>query len=273
MNYYKISITTPSDKRDIVIALLSESQDFNGFEESEFDIKAFISEEAYDETAIQELSETWGFSFKSKLIPSQNWNVTWESNFMPIKIGSFCGIRADFHPSFTDVQYPITINPKMAFGTGHHETTLSMIEAMQLIDMSGKAVLDYGCGTGILAILASKMGASTILALDYDPLSYENTSENCQKNEVENIQIILGELNTVEASNFDLILANINKNVILENLGALSEKLAINGQLLISGILQADEEEVILAAQNNNLITQSIIYKGEWLAISFYHSQ
>ena len=158
MNYYKVSITTPPNKREMLIALLSQSA-YNGFEEEEFGFKTYISESDYQEEIFLQLAEKFDFSYKVKLIPNQNWNAIWESNFQPIRINNFCGIRADFHPSFIKVKHAITINPKMAFGTGHHETTLSIMEVMETLNFKGKKVFDYGCGTGILAILAAKMGA------------------------------------------------------------------------------------------------------------------
>lgn len=266
MNYYKVSITTSPNKRDILIALLNQS-DFDGFEEEEFGFKTYISEQAYQEKTISDLADQFGFSYKAKLIPAQNWNAIWESNFQPIQIDDFCGIRADFHPSFEKVEHEITINPKMAFGTGHHETTLSVMEIMRDLDFKGKEVFDYGCGTGILAILASKMGATSILAIDYDPLSVENTIENCEKNKIINVRPLLGELSVVEADEFDIILANINRNVILASLPSLFLKTKQYGQVLISGFLKADEELLTTTLKKVGFSIKQIVQKGEWLCM------
>ncbi len=266
MNYYKVSITSSPEKQDLIIALLSQS-DFNGFEEEDFGFKAYISEQSYDVTFIQELADQYNFSYKAKLIPTQNWNAVWESNFQPIQIDDFCGIRADFHPPFENVEHVITINPKMAFGTGHHETTMMMMEIMRTLNFKDKKVFDYGCGTGILAILAAKMGAQPIIAIDYDPLSTENTVENCAKNNILQVETLLGELSVVNETEFDFILANINRNVILNSLPSLFLKTKQNGQVLISGILHADQSLVTDAIEKAGFSMLKVIGKGEWICM------
>jgi len=266
MNYYKISITATAEIRDIVIAILSQSN-YNGFEENDFGFKTFIPEAEYEEATIKKLAEQFDFSYKVKLIPNQNWNKVWESNFQPIQINDFCGIRADFHPTFSDVKHEITINPKMAFGTGHHETTLSMIEVMQDLDFQGKKVFDYGCGTGILAILAAKMGANPILAIDYDPLSYENTKENCLKNNIEQVETRVGELSQVDDDEFDIILANINRNVILNSLPSLFLKTKETGQVLISGFLETDLALMTETVKKIGFSIAKVVQKGEWICM------
>lgn len=266
MNYYKVSITSAPEKRDLIIALLSQS-DFNGFEEGDFGFKAYIDESVYNPEHIQELSDQLDFSFKAKLIPARNWNAIWESNFQPLQIGDFCGIRADFHPPFKNVIHQITINPKMAFGTGHHETTMMMMEVMQNRNFQNKKVLDYGCGTGILAILAAKMGAQPIVAIDYDINSYENTLENCTKNNIEQVQTYHGELSLLEQDDFDFILANINRNVILNSLPSLFLKTKQNGQVLISGILHTDQALVTETIEKVGFSIMEVVDKGEWICM------
>jgi len=266
MNYYKVSITSSVEKQDLIIALLSQS-DFNGFEEEDFGFKAYIGEEAYDAAFIQELADQYNFSYKAKLIPAQNWNAVWESNFQPIQIDDFCGIRADFHPPFDKVEHEITINPKMAFGTGHHETTMMMMEIMRTFDFKDQKVFDYGCGTGILAILAAKMGAQPIIAIDYDPLSTENTIENCAKNNILQVETLLGELSVVKETEFDFILANINRNVILNSLPSLFLKTKQNGQVLISGILHTDQALVTEKIEEVGFSILNVISKGEWICM------
>lgn len=266
MNYYKVSITSSVEIRDIIIANLSQSN-YNGFEENDFGFKTFIEENQYDETIIKNLADQFDFSYKVKLIPQQNWNAVWESNFQPIQINDFCGIRADFHPNFINVTHEITINPKMAFGTGHHETTLSMMEMMQPLNFQDSKVFDYGCGTGILAILAAKMGANSILAIDYDPLSYENTVENCQKNNIEQIEARLGKLSTVNEDEFDIILANINRNVILNSLPSLFLKIKETGQVLISGFLKSDIDLMTNTVEKIGFSIKKVVKKGEWVCM------
>ena len=266
MNYYKVSVTSSAEMRDIIIAILSQSN-YNGFEENDFGFKTYIAEEQFEETIIKTLADQFDFSYKIKLIPQQNWNAVWESNFQPIQIADFCGIRADFHPNFTDVKHEITINPKMAFGTGHHETTLSMMEIMQHLDFQDKKVFDYGCGTGILAILAAKMGANPILAIDYDPLSSENTIENCQKNNIEQVETRLGELSIVKDDEFDIILANINRNVILNSLPSLFLKIKETGQVLISGFLHSDVDLMTNTLEKIGFSIKKVVQKGEWICM------
>jgi len=267
MNYYKISITTTAESKEVILALLSQ-KGFDGFEENDFGFKTYIPEENYEESVVKDLANQFNFSYKSKLIPQQNWNAIWEANFQPIQINDFCGIRADFHPHFEKVTHEITINPKMAFGTGHHETTMSMIEIMQTLDFTDKTVFDYGCGTGILAILAAKMGATTITAIDYDPLSYENTIENCQKNAITQVNTLLGELSSVDnALDFDIILANINRNVILNSLPSLFLKTRQNGQVLISGVLDTDLDLLTNTVENIGFSVVKVIKKGEWICM------
>lgn len=271
MNYYKVSVTSPPETRDIIIALLSHA-DYNGFEEDDFGFKTYIGEDVFDKKVIEDLANQFDFSYKAKLIPQQNWNAIWEANFQPIQIGAFCGIRADFHPAFEQVKHEITINPKMAFGTGHHETTLSMIEVMKDLDFGDKKVFDYGCGTGILAILAAKMGAKTILALDYDPLSYENTLENCQKNNIDIIETRLGELSVINEDEFDIILANINRNVILNSLPSLFLKTKQNGHVLISGFLNSDQELLTKTVEKIGFSILQTIGKGDWICMQLIKS-
>lgn len=266
MNYYKVSITSSPDNRDLIIALLDQAN-YDGFEENDFGFKTYIKEQAFDESYVQELAKQFDFSYKAKKIPYKNWNAIWESNFQPIQIDDFCGIRADFHPPFENVIHEIIINPKMAFGTGHHETTLSMMEIMRTLDFKDQKVFDYGCGTGILAILAAKMGAQPILALDYDPLSYENTLENCEMNSISQVNAQLGELSVVEDDEFDIILANINRNVILNSLPSLFLKIKQNGQLLISGFLNTDLDLLTLTVEKIGFSIINVVKKGEWICM------
>jgi len=266
MNYYKICITAPEKEQDVIIALL-DANGYEGFEQDKFGLKTYQQEANFDEHILKELAVELEFTYKLKVIPNQNWNALWESRFQPIKIDNFCGIRADFHPAHTDVKHEIIIQPKMAFGTGHHETTFMMMSAMEKIPFANKKVLDYGCGTGILAILATKLDADTVQAIDFDPLSYENTLENIEKNQSENIRTLLGELDKINDNDFDVILANINRSVIIATLPRLFSKLNLNGITLISGILQTDETLVTAHIKKAGFVVLDIHAKGEWLCM------
>lgn len=267
MNYYKISITTKIEKQGLIIALLSHNG-FDGFEEDEFGIKTYIQEEDFNANQLNNLAQEFGFNYKKKLIPNQNWNAIWEANFQPIRINNFCAIRADFHAPLPDVKHEIVINPKMAFGTGHHETTHMMMETMEGIDFQAKKVFDFGCGTGILAILANKLGSEHILAIDIDPLSYENTLENVAINHSTGISTKVGEINLVEEKDFDIILANINRTVILDTLPTLYEKNVSGGYTLLSGILNTDEQLVKEHIAQTGFSVRDTKRKGEWICIS-----
>jgi len=266
MNYYKISIATSTQKQDLIIALLSELG-YDAFEQEEFSLKTYKTENDFDETPLQQLAEQLEFTYKTKLIPNQNWNVLWESNFQPIQINDFCAIRADFHPHFPHVEHEITVNPKMAFGTGHHETTYMMMEQMKQISFQGKKVLDFGCGTGILSILAEKLGANNILALDNDPLSFENTKENMAVNQSSKIKIQLGVLADLKDKGYDIILANINRSVILNTLAHLFQKIKAGGMILFSGILEVDENLLKRKVEQLGFAVLNTEHRGEWICL------
>ena len=271
MNYYKYSFQHESDN-EILLAFLSQLS-FDTFEEEEDGgLNAYVSEDNHTEDFLKELmelQERMQFSMEKEHIPAQNWNAAWEANFQPILVGDFCGIRANFHEPIASVKHEIIIHPKMAFGTGHHETTFMVIERMQTISFTGKKVLDYGCGTGVLAILAALENAAIIDAIDIDPLSYENTIENCQDNSIANVNALRGVLTDIETDNYDVILANINRHVILENFGLLSEKLTPNGTLIISGILHSDETLILDNAAQHSFKLIDKKEKNGWLCLTF----
>jgi len=206
------------------------------------------------------------FEYSAEKIETQNWNATWENDFEPVDVGTFCTVRADFHPKTEDFKYAILITPQMSFGTGHHETTRGMIQTMKTMDFEGKSVLDFGCGTGVLAILASKMGANAVLGVDIDNNAYMNSIENCAQNRVDKVDIKQGDLTQTEEE-YDIILANINRHVILDTLPSLSSKLGKGKPLLLSGILHTDVpllEEHLEKASFNVINAQQI---NDWMCI------
>ena len=237
MDYFQIKTTCDLDLTEILIALFSQFP-FDTFEENETGFSSYIPSDSWTddiEKGIIGIKQNFDFRVEKNFIPYQNWNEIWESNFHPILVGNFCGIRADFHEPLQQVKHEIVINPKMAFGTGHHETTFMVMSLMEEMDFAEKMVFDYGCGTGILAILASQLGAKNIDAVDIEQPSYENTVENAEINSISNIQPYLGTLTAVEKGDYDIILANINRNVILDSLPALFIKLKKGGILVVSG--------------------------------------
>lgn len=269
MDYHQYSIATDPSQNEVLIALMSHLP-FDTFEETAAGFNAFLpqgNDEADVEAELLELQERFNFKFEKTFIPGQNWNEIWESNFHPVIVGSFCGIRADFHEPLQGMEHELVINPKMAFGTGHHETTFSVIEIMQGIHFEGKNVLDYGCGTGVLAILASRLGAKAVQAVDIDIESYRNTVENSAANGAENVEAFHGILSDITGKDFDIIVANINRNVILDSLSPLSMLLKPGGTLVVSGFVLDDEQLMLDALHQHGFSVQEIKRKNNWLAM------
>jgi len=211
----------------------------------------------------------YSLTYTKSIIKEENWNALWESNFEPVRVGNFVGIRAHFHSNFEPhVQYDIKITPKMSFGTGHHATTFSVIELMEGIDFKGKSVYDFGTGTGILAILAQKLGASSVLAVDNDDWCIENAIENIENNQAANIQV-----EKVDAAGqnqlFDVILANVNRHIIEANFEALTQCAKPSSILVLSGLLIEDQSDMInLATKVNWTLVKAQPLNG-WVSLMF----
>jgi ribosomal protein L11 methyltransferase len=268
--YIEISIPeTDPLRRDLLVPGL-EAVGFDGFEEQDVGLKAYIQEGRLDERvfeafAKEHLSDTQREGITRALLPDQNWNHTWESGFDPVVIDDFCAIRADFHASVPGVAHDIVITPKMSFGTGHHATTHMMIEQMRGLPLEGKRVLDFGTGTGVLAILAERLGASSVWAIDNDTWSMDNAAENRDRNDAHRVSLHLAD--TLEgAPGSDVILANINRNTLLEHMSSLYETLADEGWLLLSGILQEDGAVLRQAAETCGFQWAGDQCRGVWMA-------
>jgi len=254
---------------EMLIAVLNEAG-FEGFEEAVATLKAFIPASQFDESVFLKLMEPFPMRFSIEMIDDRNWNQVWESNFEPVVVDDFVGLRADFHSPISGVMHEIVITPKMSFGTGHHATTHMMLQQMRQIDFRDKSVFDFGTGTGVLAILASKLGAVSILAIDNDEWSIENAGENFVRNEVTNIQLVKSEEGD-QHSTFDVILANINMHIILENLPALARQLKADGILYLSGLLMEDEADISKRAGACGLKMRTQSQKDNWLFMSMSH--
>lgn len=266
LNYIQISFPDLNiEQKDILIALLADSG-FEGFEEVENGLKAFVSESKFNRNLLTKIAHQYKIDFTEKNINPENWNEVWESGSDPFIIENFCAVRASFHNPVTTASHEIIINPKMNFGTGHHATTYMMIQQMSEIDFTGKTVCDFGTGTGILAILSEKLGAEKIFAIENDPASIENAMENILLNECSRIRIIN---NTKACANqkIDIILVNINKNTILENFSSFHENLVGKGVLLLSGFLKEDLPGILRAATEFKVIKK--ITKDNWLCLRF----
>jgi ribosomal protein L11 methyltransferase len=222
---------------------------FDTFEELDFGFKAYIPAADFDKSKLEVLladyQEMFSFSYEITLIPQKNWNEVWESNFEPIEIGDKIFVRATFHQPKPEFEYEIVIDPKMAFGTGHHQTTSMMLQLILENNFADKKVLDMGCGTGILAIMASKLGALSISAIDYDPVCYDSTIENAQLNHVDNITALYGSKEAIPNEQFDIILANINRNILLDQMERYNEALKPGGEIYFSGFYETPDLDII----------------------------
>jgi ribosomal protein L11 methyltransferase len=240
--------TTEEFHKDLLINSLSEIG-FDTFEDFDAGFKAYIPSSEFNADVIEQLMVVYGdmfsFTFAAKRIPHQNWNEIWESNFEPLQVADRCYIRATFHEPHPEYEYEIVIDPKMAFGTGHHQTTALMMEFMLGENFKGQNVLDMGCGTGILAILASKMGAKEVLAIDFDEICFESTIENSEINEINNIRVLCGSKEVIPSQKFDTILANINRNILLDQLNRYSEVAKPGAILFLSGFYQEPDLTII----------------------------
>jgi ribosomal protein L11 methyltransferase len=270
-NYIQITIPLEDiSLSEILIAQLSELH-YDGFEEGENFLSAFIHEENFSIADLDNIVYGNGLAYTKSVIPSKNWNEEWEKNFEPITVDDFCGIRASFHPPFIRLQHEIIITPKMSFGTGHHATTFLMIKAMSEIEFRNKTVLDFGTGTGILAILSEKIGATKVVAIDNDEWSIRNADENIKENHCK--KIILEEGASPEGTGiFDIILANINKNIILQHLASFKQHLAKDGVLLLSGLLDTDYNEIVEEARNHNFRIFLKKERDNWICIMISQS-
>ena len=258
---------TSQEKSEILVAQLSECG-FDGFEEKDNSLIAFILKEKFDKKIIDDFAKKIQIEYTLTTIEETNWNHLWESSFKPVTIGSFCAIRAGFHSPVNNVEYEIIITPKMSFGTGHHATTFMMIEQMQHINFSNKTVLDFGTGSGILAILSEKLGADKIVAIDHDDLSIENAKENFLSNNCLKIELRKGST-PINDNKFDIILANIDKNVIVRNLPAIVSQIKKPGVLLLSGLLSGDQLELLTIAFQHQLIMDKKIDNNGWISLKF----
>ena len=210
-------------------------------------------------------------TYSKSIIKEKNWNAIWESNFEPVRVGDFVGIRAHFHPTFEPaVQFEIKITPKMSFGTGHHATTFSVMQMMEHVNFIGKSVYDFGTGTGVLAILAEKLGASQVLAVDNDDWCIENANENILNNDSK--VILIKKVDTAyQDSHFDIILANVNRHIIEANMHELTQVAHLGTDLILSGLLIEDQEDMIkLATEKGWNFVKSQPLNG-WVSLLFKH--
>ena len=266
MNYIQVEFEIENAaSNEILIALLSQSG-FESFEERENSLIAFIKEDGFIEDSLGDVLQIVPVNYAITVVPQQNWNAQWESSFEPIVVNDFVAIRAGFHQPIKNVKHEIIITPKMSFGTGHHATTYLMIEQMAALDFKDKSVLDFGTGTAVLSILAEKMGAANIDAIDNDDWSIENAKENIETNNCN--RITLEKADSISSTKkYDIILANINLNVILANLPAISSASKKGTKILLSGFLKTDEEVLLEKLSKIKATHSSTLQKGEWICL------
>ena len=276
MKYVEVSFSIiPFEPwNEIIIANLSVLPYESFMEEGEY-LKAYIQEQNFDSLKLKDLviklnkNKEVLINYEYKNIEHQNWNYVWESHFEPVSINDQLHILAPFHPKDKYQGLIIEIEPKMSFGTGHHQTTFLMCEEISSLSLDGKYVLDMGSGTGVLAILAEKCGAKEILAIDIESWSVENCEENAKRNNCRKIISMLGDIIEIKDKSFDVIIANINKNVLLGHLPSYSKCLNTSGILLLSGFFETDAEDLISAAFKENLVLKSKKIKDGWTILCF----
>ena len=274
MNYIEVCIEInpfSEDTAEQIIAVI-EDLPFESFVTEEPFLKGYIPQERHSVSDFKTLLSVFGnredftLTITNNFIEHENWNAVWESNYPPIIIGNCCTVKAGFHKGLPRTRYTIKIDPKMAFGTGHHNTTHLMVEAMLDMRFKGKKVLDMGCGTGILAILAAKMGAEVpVHAIDIDPVAVQSAIENSKKNRAgEKIKSLTGDASLIQRSRYDIILANINRNIILSDLNTYSEALLPGGTILLSGFYKSDAAMIEQEAQKYGLKRTLIREMENW---------
>ncbi len=272
---FSFTITPVQPAADILAAQLGEAG-FESFEEQEDGLLAYIDAVDYKEDLLHGIGilnqEGISVTYTCKTIKQQNWNANWESDFHPIEVDHQCRVRAPFHEA-KGLPYEILIEPKMSFGTGHHETTHMMMQFLLEEDLEGKRVLDMGCGTGVLAILAGMKGAKVIDAIDIDSWSYENARENVLLNKQGHIRVMQGDAELVKGNSYDLIIANINKNVLLQDIPVYADALEQGGVLLLSGFYQEDLEDLTEKCSSLYLIYQKSIVKNNWVSAKYVFSK
>lgn len=275
-NYIEVNIKfTPSEElyADIMASILSE-KGFESFTYSEDEMKAYVLESVFAESLLEEAKNEFpiavAITYDYQTVETKNWNEEWEKNyFQPIVLGDQCVIHSSFHHDTPHAKYDILIDPKMSFGTGHHETTSLMLAALLDSDVAGKSLLDMGCGTAVLAILARMKGANPVVAIDIDEWAYENSLENIRLNDVSDITVKLGGAELLGSEKYDVILANINRNILLQDIQNYTSCMKDGSELLMSGFYVEDIPMIREEAERNGLTFLNHQEKNRWVAVRF----
>ncbi len=268
--YQEVNIPISQQSEDLSEILIAQLSllGYDGFLEESNLLKAYISAKDFNQQELSNLLSTYQLSASIHTIDKQNWNILWESNFSPMQVDDFVGVRASFHEPIQSVKHELIITPKMSFGTGHHGTTYSVMKLMESINFNGRKVFDFGTGTGILAILAEKLGASFVKGVDNDEWCIENAEENVQVNGCKNIQIELADTIAIN-DQYDIVIANINRHILEANMLLFPQIIHPNGLLILSGLLVSDELDMIQLCKRNGFKYEQTMAKDGWVAIQF----
>jgi len=268
--YQEVNIPISQQSEDLSEILIAQLSllGYDGFLEESNLLKAYISAKDFNQQELSNLLSTYQLSASINTIDKQNWNILWESNFSPMQVDDFVGVRASFHEPIQSVKHELIITPKMSFGTGHHGTTYSVMKLMESINFNGRKVFDFGTGTGILAILAEKLGASFVKGVDNDEWCIENAEENVQVNGCKNIQIELADTIAINEQ-YDIVIANINRHILEANMLLFPQIIHPNGLLILSGLLVSDELDMIQLCKQNGFKYEQTMAKDGWVAIQF----
>lgn len=270
MTTQQVIISASPEQVDILLAELGEIH-FDIFEDSDTGLIAYCQTNLFNFELFKEIISRYEvlgpISFDINEIEKQNWNAVWESNYDPIRISNQVFIRANFHESEPGYAIEIVINPKMSFGTGHHETTFLMTQALFEIEIKGKSVLDAGTGTGILALVAKKLGANEVKGFDIDPWAIENSIENAGLNQCEDVIFVEGTISNESLKKYDVLLANINRNILLSEMHEYAERIVHGGLLLLSGFYEEDVPMIVKSAAENGLTFVTQAEKNRWTCI------
>ena len=268
---YDFRVYSPQPATEILIAELGYAG-FESFVENNEGVTAYIQKEDWNENILDDIQilkhKEFTIEYEFSEIEQTNWNAEWEKSFKPIVVDDLVTVRAPFHDK-TDTKYDIIIEPKMSFGTGHHETTHMMIQHILKNDFKGKSVLDMGCGTGVLAIFAEKAGASQLDAIDIDNWCYINSLENVERNNCKNISVYEGDVSLLIDKTYDIVIANINRNILLNDIPQYAKCLNKNGKLFLSGFYENDLELITQKCDENRLNFKDKILKNKWIAAMF----
>ncbi|WP_305728350.1 50S ribosomal protein L11 methyltransferase [Cytophaga hutchinsonii] len=268
--YIKVDITVEENEQERIMAELL-AIGFDSFAEHANMLEAYVEKSAFSEAdlkeVLHEVNPAYTYTFAE--MPNINWNEEWEKNFDPLVIANQCYVRASFHAERPEFQYEVVINPKMSFGTGHHATTSLMLEYELETDLQDKIMIDAGCGTGILSILAQKKGAKKIYAFDIEDWAFENLIENCNLNGCDRIQTGQGTITEIisAAIQVDILLANINKNVLLAEMDEYNKRLLPNGLLFLSGFYEEDITDILTRAEDAGFKKESFKVKDRWVSM------